>query len=1065
MKDLSIDDINIDNISNDDINKFKIIKNPYESNAINLIDQFLVLGHQKNFKKKEFPKIIEREKHNLQNNNYIEIPIKEKIEILNEINFKKDKLTLNYNNDLLINIIFPNNSTLIIMNKNYQKEEILPYKVIFSFKSNQIGNNLTIYKGLAYVFYLIFNYPDEDIIIFYQMAYCIISEFPYFTSFGLICQEIRNYTLKENEYILPTEILIYNIVNFTPSPIKNGIKLLIGGNIEKNIIKQSINFSINDNPFKDNSNDDLIKDTYNYNNYHEINFQKLSGYPLIDFNLSLLFNLLPVDIILKTFICTFLEEEIVFYSDNIETLNMIMYIFSILNYPVNDTNYYYYILSVSQNDYINGNSMFTDKPFSSMIGVNSQFNIELEKGKKKDKFYFVLDIRKKTLQTIYNKKEIEEIKNTEFYNEIDSLINGNPKKKNLNFLEQTIINLYNEITIISKKVISSNSNLYKNKIRFLKNPTHPNEVIESFQNQNKEIQQIFYSFILNFFDYFYSNCSIYNKTEDNNLNKKKFIFENLLKNKQTFSIQINEEKGKDEFENLFIEKFNKAMKINSYVINFLLGKESLDLYKIPFIFTEEFIYWLEIIENRKKEINDDKNNKEFIFQNSKNEKIYFDLIDKLYELNSKNQFQNLPRVKKIKTNDNIFYNKNNLNSSSIHYSVTINLDLDKNEILLISFENFLIEFNQNLSQIINREQFDSIYFIKRGKTKSDLFKYNRRYYDFDNDLLKKYKYILNQYTKEELIQIFPSLTLINDNNLKELTCPQISIMNIIEDYFIDRKLFSLPQLILYSISNIIGLTIGINNGTLFEQNLEFFFDLVSITEIKLKKPILLLSSIIYRFMKQIEKKNENPNQNSSYKNCFKFLYNYINNNHLIPSDDFLSIINKLNPNELIEKNERRSIMNIGNYISGVFSFKYFQISQNTFEELKKIPNETLKKNILSLAENTGYNGVFNYHFIFKENISNVENSYEIWSPKKVFCESSKMLNKYYESLNMNEIDVKDLINVIIMIIFYVNELPYNVWNKEIDNEIIKNKILNMLKSLYKVYLFYKNDLKMKNKKK
>ena len=132
MKDLSIDDINIDNISNDDINKFKIIKNPYESNAINLIDQFLVLGHQKNFIKKEFPKIIEREKHNLQNKNYIEIPIKEKIEILNEINFKKDKLTLNYNNDLLINIIFPNNSTLIIMNKNYQKEEILPYKVIFS---------------------------------------------------------------------------------------------------------------------------------------------------------------------------------------------------------------------------------------------------------------------------------------------------------------------------------------------------------------------------------------------------------------------------------------------------------------------------------------------------------------------------------------------------------------------------------------------------------------------------------------------------------------------------------------------------------------------------------------------------------------------------------------------------------------------------------------------------------------------------------------------------------------------------------------------------------------------
>ena len=90
MKDLSISDGNIDDISeNDDINKFQIIKYPYESNAINLIDQFLVLGFQKNYIKKEFPKIIEKEKHKLQNQtNYIEIPIEEKAEVLNEINFK-----------------------------------------------------------------------------------------------------------------------------------------------------------------------------------------------------------------------------------------------------------------------------------------------------------------------------------------------------------------------------------------------------------------------------------------------------------------------------------------------------------------------------------------------------------------------------------------------------------------------------------------------------------------------------------------------------------------------------------------------------------------------------------------------------------------------------------------------------------------------------------------------------------------------------------------------------------------------------------------------------------------
>jgi hypothetical protein len=66
---------------------------------------------------------------------------------------------------------------------------------------------------------------------------------------------------------------------------------------------------------------------------------------------------------------------------------------------------------------------------------------------------------------------------------------------------------------------------------------------------------------------------------------------------------------------------------------------------------------------------------------------------------------------------------------------------------------------------------------------------------------------------------------------------------------------------------------------------------------------------------------------------------------------------------------------------------------------------------------------------------------------------------------MDEIDINSLINTIVMTIFYVNELPYKVWNQEMDDETIKEKTLNMLKSLYKVYLFYKNDLKMKNKKK
>ncbi len=615
---------------NNNINQYQLAKYPFESHSPNLIDQFIILGFQKNYIKKYFPKLIEEKKKQLNNKSHLEIFINKKTEVLNEINFNKEKQT--FDHDLLAKIIFPNDLSIIIMKKT-QKEDLLPYKVIFSFKSCPGNNILRKYTGLAFVFYLKNDYQDENINVFYPMAYCIISEFPFFTSFSLICEEINKYSFIENNYLVPSEILIYNIVHFTPSPIKKGIKLLFGGKVIKDNNNQINNLYLI-NPLEKNA-----LDNYNYSGYKEIFFQKISGYPLIDFNLSLLFNLLPPEVIMKTFIYTFLEEEIIFYCQNIETLNMILYIFSILNYPVNDINYYDYIVSVSLNDYLSGYSMFVDKPFSSMIGVNATYNKEIELKKKKKKLYFVLDIENKELNTIYhkNKNSSEEENTIKFYNYLNNILDEkNKKNKNMNFIEKTILNLYIEIIEISKKVISFNHSLYNKKIRFLKN--HSNEVLESFQNQNKEIQQIFYSFILNFFDYFYSNCSINESKE--NIEKNN----HLIVNQNKFSVEISENKGNNEFEKLFIHKFNNAMKINSYVINFLLRRDSLILYKIPFIFTEEFIYWLDIFENRKKEINIvKKKSKDNTFYNSKNEKIYFNLIDKLYNNKTKNEFNDLIR--------------------------------------------------------------------------------------------------------------------------------------------------------------------------------------------------------------------------------------------------------------------------------------------------------------------------------------------------------------------------------------------------------------------------------------
>ena len=75
----------------------------------------------------------------------------------------------------------------------------------------------------------------------------------------------------------------------------------------------------------------------------------------------------------------------------------------------------------------------------------------------------------------------------------------------------------------------------------------------------------------------------------------------------------------------------------------------------------------------------------------------------------------------------------------------------------------------------------------------------------------------------------------------------------------------------------------------------------------------------------------------------------------------------------------------------------------------------------------------------------------------MFNESSKMLNKFYVNLNTEDISVEEIKIILVMIIFYLNELPFNIWNSQLKENEVKDKILNMLKSLYKIHIFYSNN--------
>ena len=124
----------------------------------------------------------------------------------------------------------------------------------------------------------------------------------------------------------------------------------------------------------------------------------------MDINLSFLFNLIPPEIVVEVFIFAFLEHDIIFYSSRPEILNMIMYIFSNLNYPFNDSIYYWHVLSVSQDSFMNGTSTFVGKTCSTLTGILSEYDSSIITTSK-IREHFVLDIDNKNFIFYIKKKQ------------------------------------------------------------------------------------------------------------------------------------------------------------------------------------------------------------------------------------------------------------------------------------------------------------------------------------------------------------------------------------------------------------------------------------------------------------------------------------------------------------------------------------------------------------------------------------------------------------------------------------------------------------------------------------
>ena len=783
-----------------EIDKNKNIKYPFSGVAPNLIDKFLVVAYEQ--------KTIE---NTLRTGNiepksdfkarYLFFEFEERPHIVNEIcnDYSKDLL----DNDLILELIFPNFPQMYLLEKQYintprePDEELLisTYSIIFSINPQDNSGSKKSYNGLGYVFYI----PSEqrningqlEGIYYVPMAYVILSEFPYFYHFNEICKNVYLQMKKETDEI-PIDIILYNTIKYAPSPINKSINLsfgaLFGFPQGKDNKIETILSSLNQNASKEKK------------GIPTLFFNQLSGYPFMDVNISFIFNLIPPEIIVEVFIFSFLEHDIIFYSSRPEILNMVMYIFSSFNYPFNDSIYYWHILSVSQDSFMSGTSTFVGKTCSTITGILSEYDKDLLTTKK-IREHFVLDIDNKNFFFLYQ-EETDEVKETmDLYTyikncaaEVDE-ITGEVKKMDKEFrlknyfndgiqLYDVIKNLMEELQRRAKKVTSTNYNERLIKPTFL--DIYEDESEMECIKANLRLQKAFFTFITQILQNFVKILSIGEEIKEReNLSESRIpsIVVNIKKE------EINEEeetkrKLAKRAGRIFKEKFQDCSKYSSFVINFCKFHDTIDLYKIPYTFINEFIYYSHVaVRNNLSEVDVFKlidqfygrkkmiDFEELIKENEKESKKIENKKEeaKKEELKKKNEKSN-KKEKNKKNNKKDLINDNNENKMTEDINNIMETDLEN--IYLFTFDKFVDFYKDKLRAYINREQEDDREMFTKVKQANKQFKkYKRNNFYLSNRILNIYSIFSNNHTNElintfELIKCEYQL-LPEDNDIKD----------------------------------------------------------------------------------------------------------------------------------------------------------------------------------------------------------------------------------------------------------------------------------------------------------
>ena len=699
-----------------------IQKLPFLSNTTFLIESFLIVGYS--------PETIKQ----LTINTSQTITTPPDI-----ISYITNSNKTNQHFDSICKYVFPTQPEAY--NHAHLKQKLqMKSKFIFFFQEfncnsteQQRNNKSGCYTGFVYKFYETYvDYNNNTVYV--PKAFCVLSRNCCFGFCNKLCELVYD-KYKNGIEVIPIEVLIYNIVHFIPVPLKTHMNVdfeLLLTTRNETSFRSTISTTYSDN----------ISRRFSMESSFKYMVEQLSGYPKFHFSMYDILRVVPYKNLVEIVLYMLFEFNVFFFSQHVDILNNVMYICSMLLYPLTDTHLMSDIVTVSDNEF-NNVCARCEKNKSFIMGINVSFAKwkNVMNVMNFDKFVLVDVDSKQLLTCVQIRSKVKtvsdvDVKVDDETKQIVEIISrlSNKKKVGCTQLEYAIHRLINSLNDFTKRNSIKETTLLPVS---LPEELFTYDITKNICTLNLELQGMFYVGVISFIKFFYQ---LHSTTINENFGDFSDESNDPVIVNEVDNVKLSKE------EKALISVFNKTMLYDRYIKFFLKKRQLIDNYHFQFIFADELIQTKYYVDHNTQSPKDYTFGKELLM-----------LIDKVYGANNYKQVY----------------------------------DIDFTE--FISFCQ-----KDQLKELFVYSLHESSVYTKKPKGGECVFKV--KHIELDDNILFKYSYAL--YNVDALSKLFPFIEMLHNNDIHSIS--SIDIANTIETHLTLSQDVKVKDIILSTYYNLLA---------------------------------------------------------------------------------------------------------------------------------------------------------------------------------------------------------------------------------------------------------------------